>query len=526
MLSPLPRRIKWIYGSGDIAFSLTNTILSVYFAIFLTDVVGLSARLAAAAIFIGRTWDYINDPLVGYLSDRVRTRWGRRRPFLLFGIVPFSISFILLWVHPPWESQIGLAVYYALAYALFDAAFTLVGMPYSALTPELTENYDERTSLTSYRMFFSITGSLIAFTVPLALVGSFVPQNANRVLWMAILFGTVCIVPVLLVFFYTRERKDFMTLEQPRLLPSLKAAFHNKPFLFGVGIYLLTWMSVDILQTTLLFFLKYVVQRESQSDLIMATIFVTALFALPLWERASRRMNKRLAYIAGIAFWAVVQLVLVNLGPATGLSWLLTLCFLAGIGVSAAHVLPWSILPDAIEWDEWQTGARHEGMFFSLVSLTQKIASSIAIPLILLLLDATGYTPNSSQQLPSALLGIRLVVGPVPAVLLCAGILFAVFYPLNRKEFTRVVIELEQRRQLKKRGNPPEAVLTGSRSGLCAALPNGALSCSFPGRFTAGIRCGCPLCSTSELLGRIHAKEYSSSGESLNFSSPGATKSH
>jgi len=119
-------------------------------------------------------------------------------------------------------------------------------------------------------------------------------------------------------------------------------------------------------------------------------------------------------------------------------------------------VLPWSILPDAIEWDEWQTGARHEGMFFSLISLMQKIASSIAIPLILLLLDATGYAPNSSQQLPSALLGIRVVVGPVPAVLLCVGILFAVLYPLSRGEFARIVAELDQRRQQKKTQNPPE----------------------------------------------------------------------
>jgi GPH family glycoside/pentoside/hexuronide:cation symporter len=449
MQNKLSLRTKWIYGSGDIAFSLTNTILAVYFAIFLTDVVGLPARLAAVAIFFGRSWDYINDPLIGYLSDRTRTRWGRRRPFLIFGVLPFALSFILLWIHPAWENQIMLTVYYTLAYVLFDAAFTAVNMPYAALTPELTGDYDERTSLTSHRMFFSIAGSLIAFTIPLALVDRFVPQNDGRVLMMAVIFGCVCILPILLVFFNTRERQDFMDLEPPKLRASLRAAFKNKPFLFGAGIFLLTWVAVDILQTTLLFFLKYVLQRESQSDLIMATIFVTALVALPLWEWAARRWNKRLAYIAGIAFWAIVQLLMVTLGPANGLGWLLTLCVLAGIGVSAAHVLPWSIIPDAIEWDEWQTGTRHEGMFFSLISLMQKIASSIAIPLILLLLDATGYAPNVANQLPSALLGIRLVVGPLPAVLLCAGILFAILYPLNRAEFARIVAELEQRRQQK-----------------------------------------------------------------------------
>jgi GPH family glycoside/pentoside/hexuronide:cation symporter len=119
---------------------------------------------------------------------------------------------------------------------------------------------------------------------------------------------------------------------------------------------------------------------------------------------------------------------------------------LAGIGVSAAHVLPWSIIPDAIEWDELQTGERHEGMFYSLITLMQKIASSIAIPLVLLLLDATGYVPVAAQQPPSAILGIRIVIGPIPAALLCVGILFAILYPLSRDRHVQIVQELEGRR--------------------------------------------------------------------------------
>jgi GPH family glycoside/pentoside/hexuronide:cation symporter len=446
MTQKLSRREKLMYGVGDIGFSLTTTILGVYFAIFLTDVVGIRPGIAAVAIFIGRSWDYINDPIFGYISDRTRTRWGRRRPFLLFGTLPLVLTFSMLWWRPPWDGVLPLAAYYAVAYILFEAANTLLYMPYFALTPELTSDYDERTSLTTYRMFFSILGSLVAFTIPLMMVGTFHPDNAAQVFTMGVTFGLVSALPMLLVFFGTRERHDFMEQEKSTLGQSLTAALKNRPFLFGLAIFLATWISVEILQASLLFFIKYVILRESQNDLIMATIFVVAIFALPVWDWVSRRWSKRWAYVIGIAFWAVVQIVLITVNPGTSLSVILVLCSLAGIGVAAAHVLPWAILPDAIEWDEYQTGNRHEGMFYSLTTLTKKIATSIALPLVLLLLDATGYEPNVAQQAPGALLGIRVTIGPIPAVLLVVGIGFAIKYPLDRAQFEEVVRKLADRR--------------------------------------------------------------------------------
>ncbi len=442
----LGRGTKLLYGSADTGFSITTTIIGAYFAIFLTDVVGVSPGIAAAAIFVGRSWDYVNDPLVGHISDRTRSRWGRRRPFLLFGALPFGLAFALMWWRPPFHTHVLLASYYALAYVLFDTAATFVYMPYFALTPELTADYDERTSLTSYRMFFSILGSLMAFTLPLLVVGAFRPENAGRVTRMGLIFGLLSAVPLLLAFLGTRERHEFMVQEPPRILASLRAAIGNRPFLFGLGIFLLTWVSIDILQAVLLYFIKYVARREAQSDLIMATIFVVAILALPVWNLVSRRWNKRAAYIAGICFWAAVQLVIITIGASTALWVVLGLCALAGVGVAAAHVLPWAIFPDAIEWDEWRTGKRHEGIFYSLATLSQKIASSIAIPLALLLLQVTGYRPNAAAQGPEAVLAIRVLTGPVPAVLLAGGILLAAFYPLSRRAYEAICRELEERR--------------------------------------------------------------------------------
>lgn len=441
---------KLLYGFGDTGFSLTSTIIGAYFAIFLTDAVHIPPATAALAIFIGRTWDYFNDPFIGHITDRTRTRWGRRRPFLLFGAVPFAIAFALMWLRPNFESTPALLVYYVVAYLVYDTASTFVSLSYFALTPELTEDYDERTSLTSFRMFFSIAGSLAAFTIPLMIIGSMRPGNSDRVLLMAVIFAVASAIPLWVVFFSTRERQVFMRSEQPKLKDSLKAALKNKPFIFGAVIFLLTWVSMDILQAGLLYFIKYVVQREEQSDLVMAAIFITAILMLPFWNWVARRWNKRVAYIVGIAFWALVQLALITLNPGTPMGLLLGLCILAGIGIGAAHVLPWSILPDAVEWDEWQTGDRHEGIFYSLVTLFQKIASSIAIPLTLLILDVTGYVPNAVEQPASALTGIRIMIGPIPAFLLIAGILFAALYPLSRKEFSRIVQDLEARRAAKK----------------------------------------------------------------------------
>jgi glycoside/pentoside/hexuronide:cation symporter, GPH family len=444
----LTTRDKWIYGSADVGFSLTNTILSVYFALFLTDVVGVRPSIAALAIFIGSTWDYINDPIVGYISDRTHSRWGRRRPFLLFGALPFALAFTLLWWKPPFESTVALAVYYSLAFALFDTAATFVYVPYYTLTPELTDDYDERTGLTSTRMVFSILGSLIAFTLPLWVVDGFHPDHASRVLLMGAIFGLASALPLFLVFWGTRERPELMNkTEAVGVLESVKVMTRNRPFIFGLFLFLFNGVTMSIIQVILLYYVKYVVHREPQSDLIMATIFVVAMLALPLWEIISKRLNKRWAYISGIAFLAAVLLVLASLSPETGLPFIMVLCVLAGIGVSAMHVMPWAIIPDAIEYGELQTGERHEGMFYSLITLAQKVASSIAVPLALLVLDSTGYVANSATQPASAIFGIRMVAGPIPAVMILLGILFTLLYPIGRESHQEITRQLAERRK-------------------------------------------------------------------------------
>lgn len=442
----LSTRTKLLYGAGDLGFSLTDTTIGVLFIMFLTDVVGLDPLLAAVAAFLGRSWDWVNDPLIGHLSDRTRSRWGRRRPFLLFGWLPFALAFAVMWWRPPFESQYALMAYYAVSYFVFETAATFVYMPYFALTPELTPDYDERTTLTSYRMAFSILGGLLAFTLPLAVIGTMNPENASRVALVGMLFGLISGLPLLLTFWGTRERPEYMAQAQPALRDSLRAAKRNRPFIFAVGIFLFTWTAIEFIQGILLYFLKYRMGMEDISELVAGTVFVVALLTLPLWEWASRRWDKRVAYIAGMVFLSGVILTMIVVNPSWGLPVIFSLAALAGIGVGAVHVLPWSMIPDAIEWDEYQTGQRHEGMFYSLVTLLRKIASSIAVPMIPLILKVTQFRANTPQQLPQAILGIQALMGPIPSFFLLLGIFFALFYPLGRERHAEIRAKIAARR--------------------------------------------------------------------------------
>ena len=201
---------KLVYGSGDWGMASFGTLRQVFYAIFLTDAVGLEARLASVAALVGILWDALNDPIVGMLSDNLRTRWGRRRPFLLLFAIPFGLSFLLLWWAPPWQSQLALMITVTLAFMISDTMQTLVVVPFFALTPEITQDYDERTRLTGYRMFFNLLASLAtAVAAPIiidaALNAGMTQQQGYLII--AGMFGGLAALPFLLIFFVVRGKK-------------------------------------------------------------------------------------------------------------------------------------------------------------------------------------------------------------------------------------------------------------------------------------------------------------------------------
>ncbi|HSJ52642.1 MAG TPA: MFS transporter, partial [Anaerolineae bacterium] len=259
---------KLVFGSGDWSIASFGTLRQIFYAIFLTDVVGLEPRLASVAVLLGIVWDAVNDPLVGILSDRVRTRWGRRRPFLLLFAIPYGLGFVLLWWVPPWQSQIALAVTISLAYIISDTFQTLISVPLYALTPEITPDYDERTALTTYRMFFNLLASLVTAVAAPIIIDAVLAGGATQqqgYLVVAALFGGLAALPILLIFATMREpvrtREEQQREQMVPLRTILKVAWSNVPFRFATGIYMLNWITFDLVALVLPFFLVYWVAR-------------------------------------------------------------------------------------------------------------------------------------------------------------------------------------------------------------------------------------------------------------------------
>lgn len=471
MSAKLPFWLKTLYGSGDWGIASVSMMRSIFYAIYLTDVVGIEPRLASLGALVGIVWDAVNDPIIGMLSDRVKSKLGRRRPFLLWFAFPFGLSFVMLWSAPNWESQVGLLIYVTLAFMLSDTLTTLVAVPYYSLTPELTQNYDERTSLSSFRTVFQLASAMVVVIAAPMIVDAVMAGGGSQqqgFMTAGAVFGAIGALPLFIIGLFIRERYASETAEQESLSfrETLKLAWQNIPFRYAVGIYMFNWSAVDMVAITFPFFLLYWVAQGDllakinilgvdlalESAFFGVMMFCCILF-VPFWLWISKRFNKVGAYIAGMAAWIIVQVMIFTIQPGET-TYLLTIAALAGIGVSAAYVLPDSILPDVIEWDELRTRRRQEGIYYGIRTLIRKLTGALVIFITLQILGWSGYQapPEGAtqfQQPDSALFMIRVMDSFIGAGILTGTIILAWFYPLTRERYQRVQKLLAIRRNKK-----------------------------------------------------------------------------
>ncbi len=441
---------KLAFGAGDVSPAIVAAINGFFLNAFLLDVAGLRPAAAGAIFLIVKIWDAVNDPLMGFLSDRTRTRWGRRRPWLLFAAVPFGVLFFLQWVVPPFTDA-GKFWYYLVVAIFLDAAYTAVNVPYAALTPELTHDYDERTSLSSYRMSFSILGGVLAAFFHTIIVGKF-QDVFQGYLASAAVWAFFIIVPNFITFAFTREthfQED--RPKGPGLVDGLRIAFRNRPFVLVTIIYLLSWLSIQFVQTNLILYVRYWIGAESSFGALILAVQGSAFAFVLLWAQVSRRIGKQRTYYMGMTFWILVCVVLFLVQPGQ-VALLFALAVLAGGGVSIGYLIPWSMLPDVIELDELETGQRREGIFYGFFVFLQKLGISLGLALSNFALEAAGYitpTPGAAppDQPAAVLLALRVFVSLAPAAVLLVSFLAVRAYPITRERHAAIRAELASRRQ-------------------------------------------------------------------------------
>jgi GPH family glycoside/pentoside/hexuronide:cation symporter len=326
-------------------------------------------------------------------------------------------------------------------------AFTIVNVPYTSMTPEIARGYDERTSLTSYRFAFSLFGGLASIVLYPTIVGAFdSPQTGNLV--AASLLAVFIAASSITAFYFTRERpaEEFDSEESIGIIEGLKIAFQNRPFLYVVGIYLLVWLTVQFIQTNLQLYVRYWLNLEDQLTTFLLVLQLTAIVSLFGWSQISSRFGKKQAYYLGVALFIPVVIALFFIPPGNSMI-VYIVCLLAGICVAMALLLPWSMLPDVIEYDELQTGQRREGVFYGLFVFVQKIGLSLALGISSLTLETAGYINPAEaggivEQPDSVLLVLRIIVSFFPLVLLLLSIPLAIAYPITRQKFAELKAQL------------------------------------------------------------------------------------
>ncbi|MGB5636724.1 MAG: MFS transporter [Waterburya sp.] len=533
---------KLAYGSGDMGPAITANILVFFLLYFFTNVAGLPAGLAGSILAIGKVGDAINDPIAGILSDRTQTRWGRRIPWMLFGAIPFGIFFFLQWIVPNFSSDPSvnnwcLFAYYVTVSILFNLAYTAVNLPYTALTPELTQDYNERTTLNSFRFAFSIGGSILSLILATVIFQAYPDDPRQQYLVLGIISSLLSIVALFWCTFRIQERGASPLLQQqgkkilgfvlaavgalgiaygisqlfnstggirvpgivailfgmqfigfgctlifaktePHLnsqnaieariiasnIPStpireqLKIAFANKAFLYVIGIYLCSWLGVQLTASILIYYVvSWMGMDEADFPTVAIAVQGTALVMLFFWKFVSDKLGKKTVYYLGMVVWIVAQAALFLIQPGQiGLLYLGAI--MAGFGVSVAYLIPWSMIPDVIELDELNTGQRREGIFYSFMVLLQKLGLALALFLVGQALEFSGFVARvPGEAIPvqpeNALLAIRIAIAPLPTIFLIIGLVLTYFYPITKEVHANIRLQLKQRKDQEAIGN-------------------------------------------------------------------------
>lgn len=434
---------KLAYGMGDVGCNFSWMFVGNFLMIFYTDVFGIGMGAVATLMLVSRFWDAINDPIIGSLTDKTRTLWGRFRPWLLFGAPLTALVLVLtFWAHPDW-SQTTKIIYMAVTYCILVLGYTCVNLPYGTLCGAMTQDIDERASLNTSRSVSAMIAIGIINIVTVPLIEWFGGENAGYgYLSVAVLYGIIFAACHLFCFHKTREVVEVPREQRLPLRVQLKAVLKNRPYLLALLGQLLFGFILYGRNADMLYYFTYVEGSASLFSFYSLAIIVPSIIGAACFPMVFRWTENK-GWTAAI-FSLLTGLSMIGLyffSPKDSAIPFYLLAALSQFFFSGFNTAIYAIIPDCVEYGEWKTGIRNDGFQYAFVSLGNKIGMALGTSLLALALGSAGYVSNAVQN-DTVISIMRHAFSTLPGVLwvITAGCLL--FYPLNKKTYNRIVEEL------------------------------------------------------------------------------------
>lgn len=432
---------KIVWGIASFGTSIIAGVYGALLPIFYQDYLGLSARWIAIASLIYAVWNAINDPLFGYVTDNTRSKYGRRIPYMRFTAPFLAFTFILVWFAPHKAEQSTIFWWMLISMLLYDTAYTIIGLVYSSLLPEVTESDSERNDLQISAALFGLLGTLLGFIIP----DLFRPKNITNVDFLPlqtamIVVGIVAALLIISTTLKVKERPEFTRVDQPiSLKKSLKFTFSSKSFLILVGANFMSILMSSLVTGAIFYLADYVVNINTM--ILLACLFIPLIIGVP----CTKLFTKRFGIVGGHQIMLVIAatgLLSIMIVPTS----LIPVCLaFAGFGLAGPQTLTNVLFAQVADEDETKSGVRREGAFFGVNALITKPAQSIAIALSPFILQTTNFITREQNggiiflnQPESAILGIKIIAGLVPGIAMALGAFILIWYPLRGERLLRM----------------------------------------------------------------------------------------
>lgn len=436
------------YSLGDTASHFVWDMVGFWLLFFYTDVYGISAAAAGTIMLIARFWDMAIDPIIGVVSDRTNTRWGKFRPYILFGAIPYAILAILTFTTPNF-GEVGKIIYAGATYVLLMTAYAMINLPYSALGAVMTDDTYERAGLNTYRFIAGFTGQFIVTGLALTLANFFGHgDKAQGFQYTVFLFAALSLVFFFITFQTTKERVQPSKEQKNSLKEDVGNLFKNQAWVILAIVGIVSFIMFAMQNAAIAYYFKYYLGKEDNVQLFNVIGTVALIVALPLSKPLAKRFGNKNVFI-GSSLISGLFFMLIYLPGVTDITTIYVFNIIAKMAYAPAVPLLWTMIADSADYGEWTTGRRATGLYFSAAVFAQKAGWGIGAAIAGWILTLSQFVPNVTQT-DTAITGIKLLVSVIPGVLYMSCAIFMIFYKIDSKTTDLMKKDLDAKRALEK----------------------------------------------------------------------------